>query len=262
MATLSKLDLKELCSDLLLSQFEESPSLQAVVESWAHLFQLLEDGVNDFVSNNGISNATGVMLEIIASWFDLEREGRTDAQLRAAILGRSLLEDADGTTEKVLSGLRALTGSSKVTFFELYPSTLYPVIGEGWTNGIVSEIQNIKAAGVACRVLLAKDLNYLTYGEVGEQGNLLHNEELANYQVEIGGINYDLAVSVAGSSSVFGATTTYGEAGIDIVSAAPCADVVLQDAKVSSGVLVDNNGNLIVDSEGNPITLIGYSYNG
>jgi hypothetical protein len=41
-------------------------------------------------------------------------------------------------------------------------------------------------------------------------------------------------------------------------NAFPMADVMLTDVKVEAGLLVDNNGNQIVDELGNPISVIEY----
>lgn len=256
MANLERVDHKVVVKDLLLAQFSDSPVIVGIAESWAEAIQQIEDSLLEFTENNGVSNATGSTLDIIGSWMGVERQGRLDESYRTAILGRANSEGMDGTTEKLLSGMRVLTGSNLVSFFEVYPATLYPIIGQGWVNGIVEEIQRIRPAGVETRILLAKDLEYQVYGEVGDESNLLANEDDDTYQVVIDGLEYDLTTSVVSSSTVYGTTTTYAEDGFELSSAEPWADVILQDARVVQGFLVDNEGNQIVDDQGNPLTHI------
>ena len=258
MANLERIDHKEIAKGLLLAQFSDSPVITGVVESWAEAIQQIEDAIIAFTEKNGVSNATGDTLDIIGSWMGVERQGRLDTAYRTAILGRANSEGMDGTTEKLLEGLRVLTGSNLVSFFEVYPATLYPIIGQGWVNGIIGEIQRMRPAGVETRVLLSRNLDYQVYGEVGDESNLLYNENEDNYVVTVDGVDFDLSTTVVSSSSVYGTTTTYAEDGFTINTAKPWVDVILQDAKVVGGFLVDSLGNQIVDDQGNPITQIGY----
>ena len=259
MATLTSLNLQEVAKGLMLSQFSDKPIINGLLDSWTKPLQDFEDTIRYLLDNGGIGTASGAMLDIIGSWMGVTRNGRLDPAYRTAIIGRAVSDRMDGTTERFLEGLRALTGTDQVSFFEVYPATLYPILGSGWVNGIISEIQRIRMAGVHTRVLLALDLEYLTMGEVGASDNILHTLSEDTYQVVVDGIEYDLVTSVVQSSEVYGTSAVYGEAGVEITNAYPLADVVLLDAIVSSGFLVDNEGNQIVDDLGNPISVIEYS---
>lgn len=243
----------------MLDQFSESPVVKGVTESLVEPVQQIEDALIGFIENNGISTAQGELLDIIGSWMGVERQGRLDEAYRTAILGRANSEGMDGTTEKLLDGLRILTNSNLVSFFEVYPATLYPIIGDGWVNGIYNEVQRMRPAGVETRVLLAKDLNYQVWGEVGDEGNLLYNEDEDSYQVVVDGLEYDLATSVVADADVYGTTTTYGEDGFDIAESEPWADVILMDAIIVEGQLVFEDGSIMTDDQGNPITYIEHT---
>lgn len=259
MTTFKSLDLQEVAKALMLSQFHDKPIVNALLDSWTKPLQDFEDTIQYLLENGGVTNAKGYMLDVIGSWMGVKRESRQDPTYRNAILGRAITDQMDGTTERFLEGLRVLSNTNGVTFFEVYPATLYPILGEGWTYGIISEIQRIRQAGVETRVLLASGLKYQMMGEVGAVDNILHTQDEDTYQVVVDGVEYDLVTSVVQSAGVYGTTTTYAEAGIDIESSTPLADVVLSDADVVSGFLVDSEGNQIVDSLGNPIAVIEYA---
>jgi hypothetical protein len=258
MPTLESLDLQKVARDLMLSQFKDKPVINGLLDSWTKPLQEFEETIKYLIDNGGISNARGPLLDMIGSWMGVERNGRPDPSYRTAILGRAVGSDMDGTTEKFLQGLRTLANTNDVTFFEAYPATIYPVLGSGWVAGIVSEIQRIRMAGVECRVLLSSDLEYQEFGEVGDESNLIYTNTEDSYQVVVDGLEYDLAVSVVQSAEVYGTSTICGEGGVEMNNAFPMADVMLTDVKIEAGLLVDNNGNQIVDELGNPISVIEY----
>ncbi len=257
MATLERVDYKALASELMLSQFDESPIVEGIIRSWAEPIQQLEDALLEFTANNGITNATGVMLDIIGSWMGVARQGRLDEQYRTAILGRAATEGTDGTTESFLSALRVLTGSDQVSFFEVYPATLYPVVGNGWITGLVDELQRVRPAGVEMRLVLADGLNYQVFAEAVDTGDSLATQDGDTYQVLIDGIFYDLITTVVASSATYGTTTICGEDGISVPNEEPWADVVLTGAKVESGFVLYDDGTQMLDDQGNPIIFVG-----
>lgn len=241
----------------MLSQYDDSPNIKAMVTGIVAPLQQLEDEIQKFNNTSGISNATGVMLDIIGSWVDVERDGRLDESLKTVILGKVSTEGADGTTEKFLDAMRTLSGQDQALLFEYYPSAFYPVLGSGWTTGMVDELRRLAPAGTEMRLGLSADLKYLEYAEIGEQDDLLHDQDGNSYQVVIDGIEYDLATSVVADSSAFGTDTIMSELGFEVEgNNYPMVDLVLTGAKVINRFLVDEQGNNIVDDQGNLITVV------
>lgn len=251
------IDYKELMGGLLLSQHETDEVMTGITLSYAAAIQELEDALILFTETNGISNAVGGMLDIIGSWVGLERASMPDDAYRVAILAKISSEGSDGTTENFLQILRTLTNTDKVTFFEQFPATAYAMVGR-WSPNLADEVQNIKPAGVEVRLLVGKELDVQKWATASNVDDLLHTEIEDTYEVVIDGVPYDLATTVVSSSSATGTTTCFGWAGHTSENARPPMFIAQKGVRIESGLLVDNNGDQIVDDLGNPINYIEY----
>ena len=254
---ITAIDYKELMGGLLLSQHETDEVMTGITLSYAAAIQELEDALVLFTQTNGISNAVGGMLDIIGGWVGVERNSLPDEPYRVAILAKIVSEGADGTTENFLQILRTLTNTDKVSFFEQYPATAYAMVGS-WSAQLADTITDIKPAGVEVRLLVGKELDVHKWAMASDVDDLLHTELEDTYEVLIDGVPYDLATSVVSSSVATGTTTSFGWAGHDSAVARPPMFIAQKGIKIEAGLIVDNEGNQIVDDLGNPINYIEY----
>lgn len=250
---IERIDHKDDAINLLLSQYSDSPLVQMLLESWLTPVQELEDSLIDFINNNGISNATGAMLDILGEWLGVPRKGRPDSEYRTAILGRSVLEGVDGTTEKFLDVMTTLCQSENVTFDEYYPATLYPLAGNGWNNSLITELQKLRPAGVHLRLLVDHSLDSFKFTEILGVDNSLITGDGEEYQVDVDGVKHTL-ITASSDSEILEERGDFLAELID-EEWTPPAEVVTRAAKVVDGYLVDDSGNYILDDQGNKITV-------
>lgn len=253
MPHIERIDHKAQAEELMLSQFEDSPNIMALVKSWLTPLQGLEDTLLDFIEGNGITNATGEMLDIIGSWMGVERQGRLDNEYRTAILGRAIIEGMDGTTEKFLEGFRVLINSNQAKFFNYYPKDVYALAGENWNSSLKAELKKIANVTANVNLIIAGDLHYLTPATRGSQDDVLNNESDVDYDMLLDGVLEPWQTTVVDSAEAYGTTSVMGWDGVEFDNESPAAFTVV-DYKIVEGVVVDNEGNPVVDDKGNPIT--------
>lgn len=244
--------------DLMLSQFENKPTINALLDSWLTPLQNMEDDLIAFMNANGINTGSGEMLDIIGTWFGLTRDSRTDPEFRAAILSRALLSRMDGTTEKFLEGGRVLCNTEYFTFYEYFPATGYAHSGEGYNNSTLQELRRIAPAGVHVRLLVDVKHNSFTLANILFEDNALVTGDGEEYIVDIAGEKHTLVTNLTDSIVLDNRGSTLPELFQDEFD--PLPSLVVKNAKSVSGFLVDNNGNQIVDNNGIPFTVIEYEY--
>lgn len=251
-------DQTEEAKDLLLSEYNNSPTLQALLESWVHPCQDFEQSLIDFVNGNGISVATGTMLDTIATWFGLERELRTDAELRTAILARAILSGMDGTTRNFIRGGQIICNTYFFTFYDYYPATAYVHVGEGYTNATIEELRRIKPAGVELRMLVDVKFDSFSFSDVIALDNSLITGTQEDYLVVVDGETHVLIVS-SSTNEVLDARGDYFSESFES-DGAFLSELVVEKAKAVNNTLVDDQGNTITDVNGTPFTVIEYEY--
>lgn len=255
---IERIDHTEQAKELMLSQFKDSETLNGLLESWMVPLQELEDSLHDFMENNGISTATGVMLDIIGEYFGVDRANRSDDQYRSAILARAISERTDGTTAKFISGLISLTQTNFSTFYDYFPRTVYAHVGGGYSPTIYGDIQRLKPAGRHLRVLIDIDHDSMVFVETLERDNNLVTGDLDPYIVVVDGVEYNLIVNFSGSDTLEESGEYLAEPFDEEFF--PFADEISGDIFTVSDILTDENGDFIIDNEGNRFNVISYSY--
>lgn len=255
MSHIERIDHKAQALELMLSQFENSPNKTALLLSWLSPIQQMEDDLHAFMEGSGVDDGEGRVLDIIGSWMGVERQGRLDSDYRTAILGRAITEGMDGTTEKFYEGFRVLINSNQAHCFTYYPNDLYAVAGEGFNSSTASELKRIVQAGTNVNLYVAPGLEYWVPAIRGAEDDTLRTHEDEIYEVVIDGITYPLQTTVVTSAETYGTTTTFGWQGVDLPNAKPFAFKVT-DFQIVQGTVIDQDGNVVVDHEGNEITYL------
>lgn len=239
---------KDEAIELLLSQYSDSDNVQLLLESWLTPVQDLEDSLIEFMDHNGITTAYGSMLDVIGGWFGVDRLGREDNEYRTELLGQSVLEKVDGTTERFLEAFRVITNSEYVTFEEYFPYTVYAVAGEGWNNTLIRELQKLRPAGIHLRLLIDVRLDSMTFAEspVETAPILLNGEE---WTVIVDGQPQTLITGLTETGLLQDEGAEFAE--VFDTEWTPMAELLLRPAKVVDNYLVDQDENFIVDQDGN-----------
>ena len=258
MTNITRIDHKQQARELMLSQYGESPKLLALLDSWIGGFQGVEDALLSFIDNNGITNATGVMLDIIGEWAGVQRLGRGDTEFRTVILGQLLLQRADGSTEAFHTGMRVLSGSNMTRFYELNPHTVHAHMGRGWNNSTITQLRRISMAGVHVLLAIDEDLDSFRGAEVRSLTTALITGDQEEYLVNVGGEISPLLTSV--TENVQPDLIGDEMAEIGDIHWTPLAEVIDREARVLHGFLVDDQDNFIVDDQGNRIAIRALGY--
>jgi len=258
MTDITRVDHKEQARELMLSQYGESPKLLALLDSWVGGFQEVEDSLLAFIDQNGITNATGVMLDIIGEWVGAQRLGRGDGEFRTVILGQMLLQRSDGTTESFHSGMRVLSGSDQTRFYELNPHTVHAHMGRGWNNSTITQLRRISMAGVHVLLALDEDLDSFRGAEIIASPEPLVTGEQEAYQFRVDGVLEPWVVNTTGEVAEGLAGDEMAE--MSDIHWTPLAEVVDREARVLHGFLVDDQDNFIVDDQGNRIAIRALGY--
>jgi hypothetical protein len=251
---LERIDYEAQLNDLLLSQFEDSPNIVNLIKSWLTPVQELEDSLIDYDRHAGITTAYGVVLDQIGSIMGVERDGRSDNEYRTAILGKAILARMDGTTERFLEGFRVLADTEQVRIHTYYPKDLYAVAGEGWNATLPGELKKIAPVCSNVHLIVGSDLAYVVPAIEGDLDNTLHTHLDAPYDLLSDGQLSPWQTSTASSAEALGTTTTFGWEGVSFPNQALTA-FEAETFRIEEGILVDDQGNIVVDNNGNSITV-------
>jgi hypothetical protein len=251
---LERIDYEAQLNELLLSQFEDSPNIVNLIKSWLAPVQELEDSLIDYDRHAGITTAYGVVLDQIGAMMGVERDGRSDNEYRTAILGKAILARMDGTTERFLEGFRVLADTEQVRIHTYYPKDLYAVAGEGWNATLPGELKKIAPVCSNVHLIVGSDLAYVVPAIEGDVDDTLHTHLDEPYDLLVNGTPDPWQVSVAQSAEALGTTTTFGWEGVALTNEALTA-FEAENYKLVLGILVDERRNVVLDDNGNPITV-------
>ncbi len=251
---LERIDYEAQLNELLLSQFEDSPNIVNLIKSWLAPVQELEDSLIDYDRHAGITTAYGVVLDQIGAMMGVERDGRSDNEYRTAILGKAILARMDGTTERFLEGFRVLADTEQVRIHTYYPKDLYAVAGEGWNATLPGELKKIAPVCSNVHLIVGSDLAYVVPAIEGDVDDILHTHLDGPYDLLVNGTPDPWQISVAQSAEALGTTTTFGWEGVALTNEALTA-FEAENYKLVLGILVDERRNVVLDDNGNPITV-------
>lgn len=154
---------------LLIEQFQPKPAINGVVESIGVGMQRIESMWNDFLRFRYVDSAFGAQLDIIGEIVGQEREGRDDADYRAAIKARISVNISNGEPDSVIEAVKFFTDADRVLLHEFYPASI-----NVFSNGAVlpgnlfDSILAVRPAGVNLMVTWCPGTNWFEFdGEGG-----------------------------------------------------------------------------------------------
>ena len=152
-------DYRDLASALLLSQYRESPRVQALIKALAGATQEIEDISFDLLVSTTLSAASGWALDQWGAVVGEDRGGLDDEDYRRFIEARILANLSDDTIDRMISVFEIVAGPGEVRYFELYPAAYALTIKRDspLTDALRSRIralmQSIKPAGVGLTLI-------------------------------------------------------------------------------------------------------------
>lgn len=240
--------------ELMLSQFEGSTNIMGLIKSWLSPVQKIEDDLEAFINSNGISTAKGEMLDIIGSWMGVDRGSKSDAQYKQAILTEASLELANPSTVSFYQSMKAVTGSDVVNFLENYPPTVYAHLGAGWDYSSYEQLKRVTKAGVNLVVMVDYNHDSFYMSEIISVDNAIIDHTGEDYILRTDGLD-DTWIS---SSSDGVLADDSGSIMADTIdpegSGKVMADVLTKTYTIVDGFIVDQDGNRMVDDQGNFFT--------
>lgn len=108
--------------DLLPDQFTGKPYIEALIETYSAGVQDVENLLTEIFINSEVDEAEGVQLDNLGNLFGEPRKGRNDTNYRLGLKARIAVNTSNGTPDEILSILKILLGSERVSIFEHFPA--------------------------------------------------------------------------------------------------------------------------------------------
>lgn len=254
-----QIDHVEIGLSRLLEQWKNSPKIQGLLRSYLEQSNELESVAFEVLTERGIFEAVGVNLDVIGALFDISRDGRTDEQYRAAILNYVTTLNGDGTTEVFMQALRAVSGSDFVDFFEHPSGDVHAWLGDGFTVFTYPDLEDLVPAGVNLRIYVDDGFDSFTGTELVQNTNILQLNTLDTVEVTDGVDVYDLQVQ-SNDTSNFNSDFAVLPEIIDNVEEPYLAELLFSAVQTTTGNIVDDLNNFVVDNVNNNIIWIDYNF--
>ena len=258
MARIRRVDHVEQGMSRLITQWKDKPVIAALLKSYLMQHNEIENACFQLLENRSIYNAVGVNLDIIGALFGVRREGMSDEEYRAIILLRISQLNVDGTTEVFMNVLRGIGDTYLVDFWEHLDADIHAYMGAGYNSKIFEQVASTTAAGVAVRII------------VDDTGDSFIPTEIlpttADIQVADGSLVSDLQVDYFADLQAQLYTIIDGNARgylpeiIETSIINPLADLITQNSTTLSDNLIYENGDLMVDEDGNPLLWVSYKF--
>lgn len=185
MAFPTKQDHVEIGLGLMLSQWERSPKVLGLLQSYLEEMNVIEEVLFEIVDETGVLIAEGVNLDLIGELVNEERSGEDDTSYRNRILNKISSRNISGTPDEVMSVLTSLSGATESTIFEHYPASFIPRLNVEYNSILMERLQRIKPAGVrADQILFAPFEDSVVPSELEFSQSLLVNENLDNISTD------------------------------------------------------------------------------
>lgn len=114
----------------LAEQFHDKPNVEGLLRDLLAGEQELEHVFWDLIDLRALDVAQGPQLDGIGDIVGERRQGRDDSSYRTAIRGRIVLNKSSGTTENIISIIRAIVGPLEVEVTDTYPAHFDAVVND------------------------------------------------------------------------------------------------------------------------------------
>lgn len=130
----------------MLQQFkrEEAPNLDKLLQMLISEIQLAENEINEIYTFRSVQTASGAQLDILGDIVGINREGRTDADFRAAIVIQIAVNNGGGQESVLAAMLGNLTDATVIDIWEVFPAGLDIFINSD--DLTLSTIQSLRRA--------------------------------------------------------------------------------------------------------------------
>jgi len=115
--------------DNLISQFADKTNLDGMIDAYVEQVQIVERVLFDLLEDRGLASAVGEQLDVLGRLIKQPREGRNDANYRAALSARVGLNLGSGTMENVISMLKSVAGPIQINMTEFFPASFEAELG-------------------------------------------------------------------------------------------------------------------------------------
>jgi len=158
---------------LYLEQFKNRPNFDKVFTILAKHLDELETLYLCLEVMVRLDNATGALLDQWGDLLNVPRQQADDNAYRDALKFKVFVINSEGTSEEVMSFVRALTQATDVEVFDVYPAKVSVYTnGTSFPDGIVGAVDEMLAAGVGIDefVYISPGLTPFTFSENQDQG--------------------------------------------------------------------------------------------
>jgi len=257
MARIKRVDHVEQGMSRLITQWKDKPVIVALLKSYLIQHNEIENACFQLLENRSIYNAAGVNLDIIGALFGVRREGMSDEEYRAIILLRISQLNVDGTTEVFMNVLRGIGDTYLVDFWEHLDADIHAYMGAGYNSKTFGQIASTSAAGVAVRIIvddtedsfIPVELLPTTADIQVDDGSLVSDLQV-DYFADLQAQLYAIDGNVRGNLPEIIETSIIN----------PLADLITQNSTTISDNLIYENGDLMVDEDGNPLLWVSYKF--
>jgi hypothetical protein len=119
------------------------------VRVFADQIQLLENATIDVKILRQFAHAENAQLDEIGAIVDENRQGKSDAEYRIAILARINTNASRGEPERLISALRQITNSTDIHYVEYYPGKVRMSFSAATVvSGLLAYLQQVCPGGV------------------------------------------------------------------------------------------------------------------
>lgn len=145
-------DYKAEALSLLLPQFDNSPKLKGLIEGSLEPSTSFQSGLNQLIDAYNLNDAEGLQLDRLGKLLNVERQDRSDADYRAAIKARIIINKSTGSGKNLIEMLKLMLGDS-VNFkvIEQFPASVQVIIYESQNvidEQVVNDILPIGVRGI------------------------------------------------------------------------------------------------------------------
>ena len=187
-------------SQLLTTQWDNSPKVQGLLKSFAENLHLVEDVFFQLLNERGISTAIGEQLDVLGRLTGELRYGRGDDRYRLAIGNRANINRSNGTAPELLSFLSGLTATNNVKLWEHLSGDIHLFTDSNPSPFVAHALKDAASAGIHVRLMFDILGDSFVPVEVGLAESTLVNEAISDIEVvDATGTVYSLGVS-SGSS--------------------------------------------------------------